>query len=278
MTYPVEFMIDMVFQAAKQNGEWAAQQLAAWANHRYELGWTPETVSKMSGNDLFSALMKASEEWWGGKLDAMIDKAIAEHPSPDDLAKWAMERIGGRETKGEDLKDPARRRTVLLEKGRNLLRAELTQLERYVLLQILDQAWKDHLYAMDQLKDSVSLLGYAEKDPRIEYKREGAAQFNEMQSAVRDRVTELIFRARLTPTTEVRNVYSEQEAQHEVAESSGVAPAEASAEQREALAAAEQAGTGGGPQSRKARRAASAEPEPVAAKKPQYKERRHRSR
>ena len=96
-----------------------------------------------------------------------------------------------------------------------MLRSELTVLESFVLLQILDTAWMDHLYAMDQLKDSVGLRGYAEKDPRIEYKREGAKYFIEMQKTIRDRVTDLIFKARLESRTQMRNVYVDQEAQHE---------------------------------------------------------------
>ena len=42
-----------------------------------------------------------------------------------------------------------------------------------LLLQILDTAWKDHLLAMDHLRSSVGLVGYAQVDPKVEYKREG---------------------------------------------------------------------------------------------------------
>ena len=53
------------------------------------------------------------------------------------------------------------------------LRRELADLERYVLLQVYDSTWKDHLYAMDHLKDSIWTRSFAEKDPKVEYKREG---------------------------------------------------------------------------------------------------------
>jgi preprotein translocase subunit SecA len=128
-----------------------------------------------------------------------------------------------------------------------MLRAELAQLERFVLLQILDIAWKDHLYAMDLLKDSIGLRGFGERDPRIEYKREGSEMFGQMQQTVRDRVTELIFRAKLTPQVEARSVYGDQEASH--AEANLVTRAASAAsrgteQQRADQQAAEHAGAG----------------------------------
>ena len=63
---------------------------------------------------------------------------------------------------------------------------------------------------MDQLKSSISLRGYAERDPRIEYKREGASTYRQMQALVRDRVTELAFRARLQPNVQLNDVYGRQ--------------------------------------------------------------------
>jgi len=50
-------------------------------------------------------------------------------------------------------------------------------LERYVLLDVLDSKWKDHLYAMDALKAGIGLRSYAQVDPKLEYKREGFEKF-----------------------------------------------------------------------------------------------------
>ena len=115
------------------------------------------------------------------------------------------------------LADSETRRDVLLASGRAMLRHELTQLERHVLLQILDHAWKDHLYSMDQLKDSVGLRGFAERDPRIEYKREGTYMFQRMTATIRDRVTDVAFKARLTSNAELRSVWQVQQAVHQEA-------------------------------------------------------------
>ncbi len=263
--YPVQFVLDMVFQAAQQDGAWAAEQLAVWANQRYEMGWTAEQATKTTRDELHEQLVEANKQWMrGGRLEAAVDKAIAEHAEAAALAGWVEGRFGQRCT-AEELAELERDeiRQAVLDKGRAMLRLELTQLERFVLLQILDTAWKDHLYAMDQLKDSVSLRGYAEKDPRIEYKREGASQFKVMQRIVRDRVTDLIFRARLTANAQPRSVYESQQTGH--AEPSNATAADAAAqgtdEQREDLAAADRAGGRDAEpaMSRKQRRAAAAE-------------------
>ena len=53
----------------------------------------------------------------------------------------------------------------------------MRRMERALLLQILDTAWKEHLLAMDHLRSSVGLRGYAQVDPKVEYKREGMRLF-----------------------------------------------------------------------------------------------------
>ena len=67
-------------------------------------------------------------------------------------------------------------------------------MEKAVLLQILDSSWMEHLRAMDHLRSSIGLQGYAQIDPKVEYKREGMRIFAEMWSGIADRVTDLIFR------------------------------------------------------------------------------------
>ena len=67
-------------------------------------------------------------------------------------------------------------------------------MEKAVLLQILDSSWMEHLRAMDHLRSSIGLQGYAQIDPKVEYKREGMRIFAEMWNGIADRVTDLIFR------------------------------------------------------------------------------------
>ncbi|MFQ5991801.1 MAG: preprotein translocase subunit SecA [Nitrospiraceae bacterium] len=61
----------------------------------------------------------------------------------------------------------------------------LSQLEKMVLLQVIDFHWKDHLLAMDQLRDGIGLRGYGQKDPLLEYKREGYDMFSAMMERIK---------------------------------------------------------------------------------------------
>ncbi len=247
VTYPVDFALDMTVAAAQQDGTWAAKQLANWANHRYAMELDIEELIQMNGQEVRDLLVAEADQWLRhGKLETAVDEAIAHDSKPEALVEWFKDRFG-KTLEVEQLQEAESVRDELVTQGRRILRTELTELERFVLLQILDMAWKDHLYAMDQLKDSVGLRGYAEKDPRIEYKREGSAQFAQMQHIVRDRVTELIFRARLTPDVQQRSVYDEKSAQHDQADGQAYAAQSAqqgTAQQQEDLAAADRAGGG----------------------------------
>jgi preprotein translocase subunit SecA len=105
-------------------------------------------------------------------------------------------------------------RDVLINRARQFMRKELTDLEQFVLIQIFDQSWKDHLYAMDALKGGIGLQAFAEKDPRILYKKEGYAFFEQMLAGVRDKVTDLIFRARVVGQAQTRSAYNVTAATH----------------------------------------------------------------
>ena len=70
----------------------------------------------------------------------------------------------------------------------------MREMEKVLLLQILDSSWMEHLRAMDHLRSSVGLHGYAQVDPKVEYKREGMKIYAEMWNNISDKVTDLIFR------------------------------------------------------------------------------------
>ena len=61
----------------------------------------------------------------------------------------------------------------------------LTRVERDIMLQIVDQQWKDHLYSLDHLKEGIGLRGYGQRDPLVEYKKESFALFQDMRAASR---------------------------------------------------------------------------------------------
>ena len=86
--------------------------------------------------------------------------------------------------------------------------------ERDILLQVLDAQWKDHLHTMDGLREGINLRGYAQKDPKVEYQREGFALFAETEQRMDDQAAEVLFRFTLpTPRIEtVRNRARENDA------------------------------------------------------------------
>jgi preprotein translocase subunit SecA len=66
--------------------------------------------------------------------------------------------------------------------------------ERYLLLQVIDQQWKDHLLMLDHLKEGIGLRGYGQRDPLIEYKKESFDLFQEMMERVQDRVVKYLWK------------------------------------------------------------------------------------
>ncbi|MEM7681462.1 MAG: preprotein translocase subunit SecA [Planctomycetota bacterium] len=225
--YPVEYAMGIFTNQVQHDQGRALDWLFGWAQNRFGFDWTPERFAQeMSGQDLGEKLTALNRELLDTGLDESAQQAAKQAGNdPDKLRALAVERFGERRignAKPEPGQDPAE---WYRQAGTEALRAELGLLESEVLLRILDQAWKDHLYAMDQLRDSINLRGYAERDPRIEYKREGADQFQEMQKSVRDRVTELIFRVRLSPQVRMGSVYGQGEANHPGAQAGPGGPA-----------------------------------------------------
>ena len=76
---------------------------------------------------------------------------------------------------------------------------DFAEIERMLLLQILDQAWKQHLYELDQMQKSINLRAYGQKDPLIEYQKESFYLYQNMMNRVRDFFVEYIFRLQLPP-------------------------------------------------------------------------------
>ncbi len=72
--------------------------------------------------------------------------------------------------------------------------ARIRQAERFVVLWILDKYWKEHLYALDNLREGINLRGYGQKDPLVEFKRESFAMFETMLGDMKSEMVQLLFR------------------------------------------------------------------------------------
>ncbi len=205
--YPVEFAMNMVFGQAEPN-IYAFEALAEWTNRRYDAGFDAEHLQNTKPQKIHEELIALSKAYNGGKLEEDIDAKIAELDGAA-ITDWANERYGCELTEEDSTREK------IVAAGKAMLRQELTDLEKYVLIQIYDGAWKDHLYAMDHLKESIFLRAFAEKDPKIEYKHEGKRMFAEMLESIEDRVTDTIFKVRLEAGAKRRDVWNVSSTKHE---------------------------------------------------------------
>jgi len=210
--YPVEFAMSMVYGPAGPN-VYGFDALADWANKKFNASLSAEQIQNLKPRALHRHLLELSEQYNNGRLTEEIDAGIAGRNSSA-VIEWAKQRFDA-ELAESDLEDEQQWREKLLEAGREFLRSELSDLERYVLLQVYDSAWKDHLYLMDRLKDSIHLRGWAEKDPKTEYKREGYRMFTEMLQNIDERVTDIIFKVRLEAGASARSVWRVSQTAHD---------------------------------------------------------------
>ena len=76
---------------------------------------------------------------------------------------------------------------------------QANEIQRIIYLQILDNAWREHLYSMDILKTGIGLRGYNQKDPLVEYKKESYNLFIELIGSIKSEVSKVLFKLRLAP-------------------------------------------------------------------------------
>ena len=74
--------------------------------------------------------------------------------------------------------------------------AQMRNLERQVILPILDQKWREHLYEMDYLKEGIGLRAMAQRDPLVEYQKEGGEMFDAMKDAIKEETVRQLFMLR----------------------------------------------------------------------------------
>jgi preprotein translocase subunit SecA len=197
--YPVTFTMSGVKSMMRQNPPAAMEMLMKAANERYGLNWTPQDVIKNTPQVAEQKLIEASRAF---VASGVVEKRISEAmgiSDPEKLGEWFqttlkvegpanLKRLSGEE-----------RENAIRSKVEAALRPELLFFERTMMLEVLDDLWKNHLYSMDQLRDSIGYRSFSQQDPRIEFKREGSKIFSGMWEQVRDRVTDMIFKLQLVP-------------------------------------------------------------------------------
>ncbi|OLT20231.1 preprotein translocase subunit SecA [Ornithinimicrobium sp. CNJ-824] len=129
----------------------------------------------------------------------------------------------------------------------------MRDVERRVLLQVLDRKWREHLYEMDYLKEGIGLRAMAQREPLVEYQREGYQLFQAMMEAIKEEAVRFLFHAEVKPAEPVAPRPQEQltfvaptedgSAEARRVREDGSHPEDAPAQQPAAVAGAPEAGT-----------------------------------
>jgi preprotein translocase subunit SecA len=121
------------------------------------------------------------------------DGKTIEHP--DDLIEMAMERV----------------KALYDQREAEFTSPVMRQIEKIVSLQTLDSLWKDHLLAMDHLKEGIGLRGYGQLNPLVEYQKEGFAMFEAMMDVMQRDIVEKVFTVQVQRQQDVEQVQQQQQ-------------------------------------------------------------------
>jgi preprotein translocase subunit SecA len=169
-----------------------------------DAGLTEEEFRTDSRARLFEKLVGVSKKMYPTldhlDIDTKLDEAFAgakvsEADDASELSEW-MKAQFGIDVEAETLTG------VSHEQARDILwsafdaryRPEMRRMERSLLLNQLDTAWKNHLWIIENLRSGIGLVGYAQIDPKTEFKRVGMKEFDSMWEGIGDKTTEIVFR------------------------------------------------------------------------------------
>ena len=232
ISFPVSVGLNKFLSGDGQRGEkYNRESLARWASTRFNRNFDPEQWSAMSSGQIEALMLETSREFLDARpnlryVEARILELLpdstneAARVSPEQaesVADWASNDIKWTVdvSKIQELK-PSEARSLFLQGIEQTFRPELRQTERSILLEFVDTAWKDHLYFMGHLKQGVSFAGYAQKDPKTEYKREGRKAYNAMWERVAEQATQTIFRLEQESPAFVGSLWEVTATQHDI--------------------------------------------------------------
>ena len=127
------------------------------------------------------------EEWDLGELWAQLDQIFHVDFGPDELDREAIDREQLKRLLADDALKLYDEREA--ELGEELMRA----LERYLLLQTIDQRWREHLYDMDYLREGIHLRGFAQIEPIVAYKNEAFTLFQDLMNTIWSDFAKMIY-------------------------------------------------------------------------------------
>jgi preprotein translocase subunit SecA len=172
----------------------------------------------LSGGDLKESLMEMIEEQTEGIVDVYTDEKA--HPEDWDLKglqdavykqfsfRWVAPSTEENGLRREDLTEMIiqKAKELYLKKREETFSLLPFDIEKEIMLRSIDHHWKDHLLAIDQLKEGIGLRGYGQKDPRIEYQREAYKMFLEMLERIKRDTVEKLFAIQIAREQEMREM------------------------------------------------------------------------
>jgi preprotein translocase subunit SecA len=154
--------------------------------------WLPEVIEDVVRE--YTAL-DAPKEW---DLDALVlamEQLYGTGVAVDELRGLERDAIVG-EFLDDALEAYGERETEIEAMHEGLMR----DLERYIVLQVVDVRWREHLESMDYMREGIHLRGMAQKDPLVEYRNEGHVMFLELNRAIHGEVVSLLYHAQVEAT------------------------------------------------------------------------------
>ena len=154
--------------------------------------WIDEMIARTV--DLFTE--ESAEGWNLDQLCQAMTTLYGSDVTADELSEDYAGRLE-REVLIDDFSQDAQE--AYEEKEQQLGEELMRELERFVILQVVDTRWREHLEAMDYLREGVHLRSMAQKDPLVEYTAEGHKMFEELSQTIREEVVFTLFHAELAP-------------------------------------------------------------------------------
>ena len=161
-------------------------------------------LSEDEVSDIRGYVLATAEEMFDARIDQYLGKDVDEDEW--DIPALARELqqtfaldeddLRGLEDMGtDDIRDHMWAKIVAKyeDKEKIVPRDILTRVERDIMLQIVDQQWKDHLYSLDHLKEGIGLRGYGQRDPLVEYKKESFALFQDMRTRIEEEIVRYLW-------------------------------------------------------------------------------------
>ncbi len=153
--------------------------------------WIPEVMSNVVGVFTEDELQ---EEWDLEGLVTAMETVYGTGVTAEELRGLDRDAVV-QEFVDDALDAYAEREKSMDEVQEGLMR----DLERFIVLQVVDQRWREHLEAMDYMREGIGLRGLAQKDPLVEYRNEGAIMFEELIGSIHEEVVTHMYHAEVTP-------------------------------------------------------------------------------